>query len=344
MKKVLVAVGLCAGMMVQSTSADVLKNVLSQKLHSEESTPGMVNLDALNNAQPIKPESRSSKAVIAVVNGHKIIKKEADSYLSKRTKGEVTDFDLLPKKQRLALIKELSLPVLLAAGAEKGLSQEEKNAVLSRAWMVKEAQNANITDAQLQAAYAKIKERAKAQSALQQVPPFEALKDRIKMQMIEQQILGKLMKGASVRVADGTDGVAGYVGMMAISIDDINKALQVMTKGKMTWETLPEKDKPRVLQMVAPEKFIALAAKNGLSPDQKKTALSNYWMQKSISQIKVTDEEVKKRYQKIKQMQKKTKAKKKLPEYEALEKTLKMQIANEKFIKSLTKKANIKLK
>jgi hypothetical protein len=342
MKKFLFAVGLSAGLMVQSSSADGLKNVLSKKLHAQDDVPGMVNLDALNNPQPVKPKSRSSKTVVAVVNGHKIIKKEADSYLAKRTKGKISDFDLLPKKQRLALIKELSLPILLATGAEKGLSQEEKDAVLSRAWMAKEAQDANITDAQLQAAYEKIKAQTKAKSALQQLPPFEALKDRIKMQMIEQQILSKLMRGAAVRVADGSDGIAGYVGMMAISIDDVNKALQVMTKGKMSWATLPEKDKPRVLQMVAPGKFIALAAKNGLSPEQQKTALANYWMQKSISQITVTDEEAKKRYKKIKKMQKKSKEK--LPDYEALEKTLKTQIANEKFIESVTKKAHIKLK
>jgi len=341
MKRVLVAAGLCAGLMAQSASADALKNVLSQKLHAEESTPGMVNLDILGAPRPVKPKSRSSKAVIAVVNGHKIIKKEADHYLSKRTKGKVTDFDLLPREQRLALVKELSLPTLLAAGAEKELSQEEKNAVLSRAWMAKEAQDINITDAELRAAYEKIKAQAKARSALQQVPPFEALKERIRMQMIEQRILGKLMEGAAVRVAEGTDGVAGYVGMMAIGIDDVDKALQVMTKGKMRWETLPAKDKPRVLQMVAPGKYIALAAKNGLSRDQKKIALSNYWMQKSISQIDVTDKEVKKRYEK---MQKKAKGKKKLSEYKTLKKTLKMQIANEKFIERLVKKANIKLK
>jgi hypothetical protein len=343
MKKFLFAVGLSVGLMVQSGLADGLKNVLSKKLHTQEDVPGMVNLDALNSPRPVKPESRSSKAVVAVVNGHKIIKKEADSYLSKRTKGKISDFDLLPKKQRLALIKELSLPILLASGAEKELSKEEKDAVLSRAWMAKEAQDANITDAQLQAAYEKIKAQAKAKSALQQVPPFEALKDRIKMQMIEQQIVSKLMRGAAVRVSDGSDGIAGYVGMMAISVDDVNKALQVMTKGKMNWASLPEKDKPRVLQMVAPSKFIVLAAKNGLTKEQQKTALSNYWMQKSISQINVTDEEAQKRYKKVKKMQKKSKAKK-LPEYEALEKTLKMQIANEKFIESLTKKAHIKLK
>jgi hypothetical protein len=343
MKKVIMAMALGAGLLVQGASADALKNVLSKKLHSQDTMPGMVNLDALN-AQPIKPKSRSKKAVVATINGKKIIKKEADAYLSKRTKGQVSDFDLLPKKQRLALIKELSMPILLADGAQKGLSPEEKDAVLSRAWMSKATAEANVTDAQIEAAYEKIKAQARAQSALQQIPPLNAIKDRIKMQIVEQQVVGKLMKGAQVRVADGTDGTAGYVGMMAISVDSVNKALQAMTKGKMTWATLPEKDKPRVLQMVAPSQFIALAAKNDLSEDEKKNALANYWMQKNISQIEVTDKEAKKRYEKIKKLQKKSKSKKPLPDYATLEKSLKMQIANEKFIENLTKKAKIKLK
>jgi nitrogen regulatory protein PII len=343
MKKVIMAMALGAGLLVQSASADALKNVLSKKLHSQDTMPGMVNLDALD-AQPVKPKSRSKKAVVATVNGQKIIKKEADAYLSKRTKGQVTDFDLLPNKQRLALIKELSMPILLAEGAQKGLSQEEKDAVLSRAWMSKATAEANVTDAQIEAAYEKIKAQAKAQSALQQIPPLNAIKDRIKMQIVEQQVVGNLMKGAQVRVADGTDGIAGYVGMMAISVDSVNKALQAMTKGKMTWATLPEKDKPRVLQMVAPSQFIALAAKNDLSEDEKKNALANYWMQKNISQIVVTDKEANKRYEKIKKLQKKSKSKKPLPDYATLEKSLKMQIANEKFIQNLTKKAKIKLK
>ena len=86
------------------------------------------------------------------------------------------------------------------------------------------------------------------------------------------------------------------------------------------------------------------AAKNGLTKEQKETALANYWMQKRIAQIEVTDKEAKKRYEKIKKMQKKSNSKKELPDYATLEKTLKMQIANEKFIEELTKKAKIKLK
>ncbi|QOR62459.1 hypothetical protein ACM66Z_03000 [Sulfurovum sp. ST-21] len=347
MKKIVVAIGLSSGLLIQSASADALKNSLSGMLNKKEETPAMVNLNGISlGSKPdrVKPKTRSAKAVIATVNGMEIVKKEADNYLSKRTKGKIKDFDLLPKKQRLALVKELALPMLLAEKAKKELSSEEKDAVLSRVWMQKSVAATNVPDEQVRAAYEKIKAQAKAQSALQQIPPFEAVKDRIKLQIIEQQVVAQLLNGAKIRVEPSSDTIAGYVGMMALTIDEVNKALQIRTNGKMTWATLPEKERKRVLQMVAPAKLIALAAKNGLSNEEQDTALANYWMQKKLSRISVTDEEAKRRYEKIKKMAKRSQNKKKLPEYTELEKSLKMQIAQEKFIEKLTKKAKITLK
>jgi len=334
-------------LLFQGASADALKNSLSGMLNKKDETPSMVNLNGLGlgiQPKPVVPKTRSSRAVVATVNGHKIIKKEADRYLSERTKGKVKNFDLLPKKQQMALIKEVALPFLLAEGAEKGLSKMEKEAVLSNAWMQKSAEKSEVSDAQIEAAYEKIKAQAKARSALQQIPPLEALKDRIRRQIVERQIVGELMQGAEVRVEPSSDTIAGYVGMLALSIDDVNQALKMMTKGKMTWETVPEKDKKRVLQMVAPNKLVAMAAENGLSKKERETALSNYWMQKSISQVNVSDKEVEKRYKKIKKLAKKAKSKKKFPPLSELEKSLRMQIAQEKFIDSLAQKAKIKLK
>jgi len=344
MKKLVIALGLCGGLMIQSASADALKNILSNKLHQHEEMPGMVNLDALGSTQPIKPKSRPARAVVATVDGMKIIKKDADAYLSKRTKGKVKDFDLLPKEQRLALIKEMSLPMLLAKGANEELSPEEKDAVLSRAWMQKRMGEMKISDAELTSAYERIKAEAKAKSALSQVPPLDKIRERLKMQIAQQKIIGELMRGAQVRVNDANDTIAGYVGMVAIPVDEVNQMLQSMTKGKMTWQTLPPQEKVRVLQMAAPAKFVSLAARNGLTKKQQENVLSNYWMQKSLSRISVTDGEVKKRYEKIKKLSKKSKSKKKLPDYATLEKTLRMQVANEKFVEGLTKKAKIRLK
>jgi hypothetical protein len=347
MKKLIAVAAVAGGLSVSPLCADQLKESLSGLLKKKEETPSMVNLDGLNlngKVKPIIPKTRSSKAVIAVVDGHKIIKKEADAYLKQRTKGKVTDFDLLPKEQRLALVKELVLPQLLTAKAKKELTEEQKDALISRAWMQNAVAESDIPEEQLKAAYEKIKAQAKAKSALQQVPPFEKIRDRIKMQVAEQQIVGQLLRGVDIKVEPSSDKVAGYIGMLPVSIDKVNRALQMMTKGKMTWETLPEQEKNRVLQMMAPSKMIALNAKNTLTQEQQDTVLVNFWMQKGISQVEITDAEVKKRYEKIKKMAKKSKGKKRLPDYAELEKSLKMQLAQEKFVDSLIKEAKIKLK
>jgi len=147
-----------------------------------------------------------------------------------------------------------------------------------------------------------------------------------------------------VKVDNTSDKVAGYAGMIPIYIDDVNKALARMTKGKMTWATLPPRDRLKVLNMIAPSKLITLSAKIALSQKQKDTVLANVWMQKKLSEINVSDEEAKRRYNKLKTALKKAKSKKKLPEFSKIERNLKMEIAREKLVKSLTKNAKIQLK
>ncbi len=343
MKRSFIALGVVCLLGISPVMADHLKDRLSGMLNEKDDTPGMVNLNGLGMGagRPAKPVSRSAKAVVATVNGKKILKKEADAYLSERTKGKVKDFDLLPNKQRLALIKEMSLPLVLAHEAQKKLSKEEENAVFSRLWMQKKAADLNVSNEAIAQAYEKIKARAKAQSALAQVPLLEKIKERIKMQIAEQQIVKDLMRGVQVRVEPNSDTVAGYAGMMAISVDDVNKALQMMTKGKATWATLPPQDKVRVLEMVAPRQMIALAANNQLSKAQKENALTNYWMQKQLANVSVSDDEVKKRYAKIKKRL--AKSKKKLPPLEKLAPALKLELAKEKLVSDLMKHARIKL-
>ena len=340
LKNVIAAAGVLT-LFAQPATADALKNSLSGMLHQKDETPSMVNLNTLgmSAAQPAVPKSRSSKAVVAIVDGHKVRKKEVDSYLKQRTKGKVSDFDLLPKEQQMALLKEIYIPKILAKVANKELTQEEKEGVLSSAWMQKAAKEVTISDEEIASAYERIKARAQAQSALAQVPPLEKIKRRIQMQLVEQKIIANLMRGVEVRVEPDSQNIAGYAGMLPISVEEANRALEKMTQGKMTWNTLPPAEKKRLLEMLAPNKLIALSAENDLSQEEKDTVYSNFWMQKQIEQTDVSDKEIKRRYAKIKK-----RSKKKVPSLEELTPTLKMQIAQEKVVESLSKKAHIKLK
>lgn len=200
MTKIFMALGVSSALMMTSVSADDLKNSLTDMLNTKE-TSGMVDLGNINlDGKPKQPQTRSSKTVIAVINGHKIIKKEADSYLKQRTQGKVTDFDHLPPEQRSRLIQELALPIIVLDAAEKELSAEEKQAVYTRVWVQKEARKINVTDEEALKVYDQLKQQAQENNATQNIPPFESIKDRLKTQIIEKSLVDKLMKDVKIEV------------------------------------------------------------------------------------------------------------------------------------------------
>lgn len=145
----------------------------------------------------------------------------------------------------------------------------------------------------------------------------------------------------SVSVAAQT---AGTVNGMEITVEEANKALQILSKGKMTWEKLPKEDRIKLIQMMAPSKLVAEASKKGLTEKEKEAALAGFWMQKKMSKTEVSDEEAKKEYDKIKKEAEKAKSKNKIPAFDQVKKSIKMQIAQKKVVGELMEKAKIKLK
>lgn len=114
MKKILLTLGLTLCFSVSSLSADALKNSLNNLMQEKDST-GMVNLNGVGVGAKPKPKvvkqarkSRPASAIIGRYNdGKPVRKKEANAYLKKATKGKIKDLDLLPKKQRLMVLKDL---------------------------------------------------------------------------------------------------------------------------------------------------------------------------------------------------------------------------------------------
>jgi len=205
MRKIAVAAGMSLGILVSSLSADTLKNHLSHMVHEKDTTPGMVDLSRLDMPAGGPIKSRPANTVIATVNGHKIRKKEADAYIKSRTKGKITDFDILPKEQQLRLVKELSLPILMASQAKKELSEREKEGAYVSAWMRKQAAKVTVTDAEVQAKYDQLKQQAMERNATNNIiPPFDSIKNKMKSQMTEKKIMDGLMKDVKIEVAAPT--------------------------------------------------------------------------------------------------------------------------------------------
>ena len=137
---------------------------------------------------------------------------------------------------------------------------------------------------------------------------------------------------------------AGTVNGMIITVEEADKALEVLTKGQKTWATLEADAKKQLIQMMAPAKLVAAKSKEALTEKEKEAALAGFWMQKKMTETKVTDEEAKKAYDTMTEAAKKAKSKKKIPSFEAVKNQIMMQLAQEKVVGNLMKSAKIKVK
>ena len=115
MHKVLISLGVTLVLGVTSLYADALSHSLNNMLKSHDSS-GMVNLNniSLNGKPKRKPlvrppfKGRPGKTIIGHYhNGKSIFKRDADKYIRKVTKGKIKDLDMLPKKQRFLVLKDL---------------------------------------------------------------------------------------------------------------------------------------------------------------------------------------------------------------------------------------------
>lgn len=204
LKKFFIFMSLSVALLSSMLFADGLKNSLNSMMHTDDSTQ-MVNLSHLNlDAKPKvakrTPKHRSSKAVVATINKHKMRKKEADAYLTQRTKGKIRNFDLLPKPQQKRLIYELALPILAYDTAKKELTPIEQETALTRGWMQKEARTIRITVAEVNKVYDTLKQDAIDRNDTRPIPPFEEIQDRLHVQMVEKLMMDKLMKDMKIKI------------------------------------------------------------------------------------------------------------------------------------------------
>ena len=137
---------------------------------------------------------------------------------------------------------------------------------------------------------------------------------------------------------------AGTVNGMEITVEEANTALKTLTQGKMTWDKLPEDGKKQLIEMMAPAKLVAVEAKKSLTEKEKDAALAGFWMQKKISTTPITDKEAQEAYDKMKKMAQEANSTKKIPEFDAVKNSIKMQLSQEKVVAELMKNAKIQLK
>lgn len=216
MKKTVLSISLFLGLLITSIHADALKNSLSNMLEKKETSSivdlGQINLDGKPKHIKKVRKTRSSKTVIATINGYKLIKKKADIYLSERTKGKIKNFDLLPLQQRKRLIKEMAFPILAIDAAKKELSEQEKSAIYTRMWIQIEAQKLDIPNEDVIGVYNILKAEAEKRKSEQNItqennatkafPAFQVIAAKIKGQMIEKKLVDNIMKDVKIKIAE----------------------------------------------------------------------------------------------------------------------------------------------
>ena len=206
MKKNLLLATLFVAMLTNTASADALKNSLTNIMNTDDSTPVVdlshINLDGKAKPVPRVRKNRPGSTVIATVNGHKILKKEGDAYLKERTKGKITSYDYIPPAQQQRVLQDLIMPIVAYDAAKKELTETEKQLVMTRTWMRKESAKVKIAEEDVRVVYEGIKKQALENNTSKPIPPFETIKERLLMQMIEKKMVAELMKDVKIEVAD----------------------------------------------------------------------------------------------------------------------------------------------
>ena len=202
MKKTFIATLLFA--FVTISFADGLSNSLNTLIHKRDNTPN-VNLDNLRiDARPRvvhkKIKTRAKTAIVATVNGKNIIKRDADKYLSKVTKGKIKNFDRLTLRQKRRLIKDISLPIIAYIEAKKVLTKKEIDGVLSSAWIRKKGQTIKVADEEALKVYDTIKKQAIANNTEDKLVSFKQVKNNLKGQIVQKKIMSTLIKDANITI------------------------------------------------------------------------------------------------------------------------------------------------
>jgi len=154
-----------------------------------------------------------------------------------------------------------------------------------------------------------------------------------------------------------------------ITLKEANAFVKVATKGKATYTQLSKKDRQRVIKAVATDKLVMKMASKELSKKEKEAvyvdfyvrknfktilkkaekelnsrekeaAAADLWVRKKSASVKVTDEEIKKVYDKNKKLFKNRKTGKIAP-FEKVRPLIYMQLKQKKFVAQLVKKAKI---
>ena len=138
-----------------------------------------------------------------------------------------------------------------------------------------------------------------------------------------------------------TARVIGTVNGYSITEKEANALLKVLTNGKVKYSQLKPKDKREIVKRLAVDKLVVKTAYRSLSKKERDFIIANAWMAKKIRGVKVSNAEVKRAYNKNKQLFKKNG---KILPFKKVKDLIKIQLKQKKVVDRLMKKAKIVVK
>jgi hypothetical protein len=109
-------------------------------------------------------------------------------------------WDKLPADGKKQLIEMMAPAKLVAAESKKSLTDKEKEAALAGFWMQKKMSTTEVTDKEAEDAYNQMKKAATEAKSTQKIPPLDAVKNSIKMQLAQEKVVAELMKSVKINV------------------------------------------------------------------------------------------------------------------------------------------------
>ena len=146
---------------------------------------------------------------------------------------------------------------------------------------------------------------------------------------------------AALTTSTITAKVIGSVNGYSITEKEANRLLKVLTHGKVKYSQLKPKDKREIVKRLAVDKLVIKTAYRSLSKKERDFVIANAWMAKKIRGVKVSNSEVKRAYNKNKQLFKKNG---KIVPFSKVKNLIKMQLKQKKVVDRMMKKAKIVVK
>lgn len=134
--------------------------------------------------------------------------------------------------------------------------------------------------------------------------------------------------------------VIGKVNGIPIYEKEANRLLKVLTKGKVKYSQLSPKDKKEVIKRIGIDKLVIRRAYKEIPKRERDLIIANAWLAKKIKNIKVSDKEARRFYNKNKHLFKKNG---KILPYSKVKNFIKIQLRQKKVIDRLIKRAKIQV-